>query len=209
MLITPKSKNMEKESRLSKATEALVEAALLDAGTASQKELASKLEALQISFDNKLNTVIQTQKASDLNFDDKINTLNQHLVDLKKDMRTMSSSIQEENKQKTLERALSMADVDSFYYYDYQEGQNISTFLAQNVIKRYNSAKLAKEVIKRFMLDRGYYVPKAAIGVENREETDEETKAFRDKFKELIKFLIKREPRLEQESDGRFCIWYS
>ena len=170
---------MEKESRLSNAAEALVEAVLLDAGTASQKELASKLEALQISFDNK------------------INTLNQHLVDLKKDMSTMSSSIQEENKQKNLERALSMADVDSFYYYDYQEGQqNISTFLAQNVIKR-------------FMLDCGYYLPKAKLSNEDREATDEETMAFRDKFKAHIKFLIKREPRLKKESDGRFAIYYS
>jgi len=192
MPTTPKS---EKESRLSNAAEALVEAALLDAGTASQKELASKLEALQISLDNKLNTVIQTQKASDLNFDNKINTLNQHLVELKKDMSKISSSIQEENKQKTLERALSMTDLESFQYYDG---------------KLNYSADFAKIVIKWFMLDQGYYLPNASLKPQTyREVTDEETKAFRDKFKEQIKVLIKREPRLEKKPDGRFAIWYS
>jgi len=193
MPTTPKS---EKESRLFNAAEALVEAALLDAGTASQKELASKLEALQISFDNKLNTVIQTQKASDLNFDNKINTLNQHLVELKKDMSMISSSIQEENKQKALERALSMTDLRSFYYYFNQETQK-------------NSADLAKNVIKWFMFDHGYYLPDASLAQTYRNVTDEETNAFRDKFKAQIQFLIKRRPRLEKESNGRFCIWYS
>jgi len=193
MPTTPKS---EKESRLSNAAEALVEAALLDAGTASQKELASKLEALQISFDNKMNTMIQTQKASDLNFDKKINTLNQHLVDLKKDMSTMSSSIQEENKQKTLERALSMTDLQSFQYYIHHVEKN--------------STDLAKLVIRWYMLgDYGYYLPKASLAETCGEATDEEAKAFRDKFKAQIKTLIKREPRLKKESDGRFAIFYS
>jgi len=179
MLITPKSKNMEKESRLSKATEALVEAALLDAGTASQKELASKLEALQISFDNK------------------INTLNQHLVKLKKDMSKISSSIQEENKQKTLERALSLTHLNSFVYYE-------------DPGTRKHSADLAKEVIEWFMIDHGYYLTDAMLVYdEDREISNEETMAFLDKFKAQIKALIKREPRLEQEFDGRFLIYYS
>jgi len=168
MPTTPKS---EKEARLSNAAEALVEAVLLDAGTANQKELASKLEALQISFDNKLNT------------------LNQHLVDLKKD-------IQEEKKQKTLERALSLTDLQSFQYYE-----DFDTL-------KY-SDDLAKTAIGWFMLDYGCYLPNAKISNEFREATDEETKAFRDKFKAQIKFLIKREPRLEKESDGRFAIYYS
>jgi len=198
MPTTPKSKNVEKESRLSNAAEALVEAALLDAGTASQKELASQLETLQISLDNKLNTVIQTQKASDQNFGNKINTLNQHLVELKKDMSMISSSIQEEKKQKTLERALSLTDVHQFQYYH------------EDTCKLISSSHLAKIAIKSFMLDHGRYLPNASLAQRfSREATDEETKEFRYHFKAQIKALIKREPRLEKESDGNFAIYYS
>jgi len=149
------------------------------------------------NFDDKMNTLIQTQKASDQNFDDKMNTLNQHLVKLEKDMSTMSSSIQEENKHKTLEKALSLTDLQSFQYYIYQKGQK-------------NSADLAKEVIKRFMIGHGYTLPNAMlVSNECRKTTDEETNAFRDKVKAQIKALIKREPRLEKKPDGRFQIRYS
>jgi len=107
----------------------------------------------------------------------------------------MSSSIQEENKQKTLERALSMTDLQSFRYYVHHIDKN--------------SANLAKEVIKWYMLgDHGYFLPNVSLAETYREVTDEETKAFRDKFKAQIKALIKREPRLEQD-DGTFLIWYS
>jgi len=141
------------------------------------------------NFDDKMNTLIQTQKASDQNFDNKINTLNQHLVDLKKD-------IQEENKQKTLERALSLTDLESFYYYVLQEGQ-------------IDSADLARNAIGWFMLDYGCSLPNASLVETNREATCEETKAFRDKFKAQIKVLIKREPRLVKNPNGGFGIHYS
>ena len=183
---TPPPTEVENDSIL---IEAEGEWAILDTGLTIEDKLTYALESLRKSFDCKLNTLIQTQKASDQNFDDKINTLNQHLVDLKKD-------IQEENKQKTLERALALTDLESFQYYE-----------DPGTLKY--SVNLAKDVIKWFMLDHGYFLPKASLARTQRIATDEETNEFRDKFKAQIKVLIKREPRLVKNPNGGFGIHYS
>lgn len=93
-----------KKERLAAAAEALVEAASLEADAATHKQLAQNLDALKTSFDSNLNRVVQTVKSSNENFDAKINTLNQNVQG--NEIVAMKALLEEERKQKTLERAL-------------------------------------------------------------------------------------------------------
>jgi len=99
-----------KKLTLAAAADALVEAASLEADSMTQKELAQNVDSLKESFDNNLNRVVQTMKSSNENFDAKMNTLNQHVKDeigaLKDEITAVKMLLEEEKKQKTLERTL-------------------------------------------------------------------------------------------------------
>lgn len=173
------------------AAEALIEAVSLEADATTQKRLTASLDSLKSSFDDNLNRVAQKMQSSSENFDSKINTLTQHAVNMRSDIGALRSDIgaltkllEDEWKQKTLERALVLADLNSFTYY---EGINTKT-----------STELVKKVIGWFMLDQGFNLPK----------TPWLDKAFVDKFALQIKALIKREPRLVKKTDGSYAIFY-
>ena len=108
----------------------------------------------------------------------------------------LKTLLEEEKKQKTLERALRMTDLKSFEYY-----------AERGCYQRSSTEELAKDAIKWFLLGYGTNVPSSYSTKQYGDEADQE--AFRQKFKEQIKTLIMREPRMVQNADGSFSIFYS
>ena len=179
-----------KNPGLTAAAEALIEAASLEADAVTQKQLVANLESLKTSFDSNLNKVVQNIDSSNVNFDAKINMLNQHLVDVKSDIGTLKSLMEEEQKQKTLERARDLTELNSFVYYN-------------NGGDKINSSDLAKTALGWFSLGYGMNLPYG-------HDCDEQSKKdFQDKFIKQIKFLIKREPGVERNSNGTWAIFYA
>ena len=141
--------------------------------------------------------MVQSVKSSNENFDAKINTLNQHVAGVKDEIIALKSLLEEEMKQKTLERALSLTDAESFEYYANPSGSYQTS----------NSGELVKKTIKWFMLGYGMIISSDYSMERDGNESSKEN--FRQKFKEQIKRLIKREPRMIQKDDGNFAIYYS
>ena len=200
LLVECQKKQPSKKLTLAAAAEALVEAASLEADSMTQKQLAQNLDSLKASFDSNLNRAVQSVKSSNENFDAKMNTLNQHVMNeigaLKDEITAVKMLLEEEKKQKTLDRALKLAYHGSFTYYPH-------SYRVQE-----ESGKLAEGVIGWFLLGEGAFLPSDATLVqsqtqyttkEQREKEDASKKAFRAKFIEQIKRLIKREPRVEKK----------
>ena len=168
-----------KHSKLAAAAEALIEAASLESDAITQKQLANHLESLKLSFDSNLNKVVQKMQSSNENFDAKINTLQQHVNLVKCEIGALKVIMEEECKQKTLERALTLTDLDSFDYYE----SNESNF--HNSKK--NSSELAKSTIKWFMVGYGSNLPNLVTLTNEynyKSATEKEVliKAFVDRF---------------------------
>jgi hypothetical protein len=199
-----------KHSKLAAAAEALIEAASLESDAITQKQLANHLESLKLSFDSNLNKVVQKMQSSNENFDAKINTLQQHVNLVKCEIGALKVIMEEECKQKTLERALTLTDLDSFDYYE----SNESNF--HNSKK--NSSELAKSTIKWFMVGYGSNLPNLVtltneynLNSNYKSATEKEVliKAFVDRFAKQIKVLIKREPRVvKNDNNGTYAIFY-
>ena len=187
-----------KNPGLTAAAEALIEAASLEADAVTQKQLVAHLESLKTSFDSNLNKVAQKIDSSNVNFDAKINMLNQHLVDVKSDIGTLKSLMEEELKQKTLERARDLTELGSFECY----------YTTDKLGYKTDSSYLAKSALGWFLLDYGMNLPKD--GRMNEFGAQEQSKKdFRDKFTRQIEALIKREPRVEQNSNDTWTIYHS
>ena len=197
-LILIMSENPSKKPRLAAAAEALIEAASMETDAMTQKRLIESLDSLKASFDNNLNKTVQKMQSSNENFDAKINTLSQHVIGLKSEMEEVKKLLEEEKKQKTLERALGMTDIKSFQYYDGSDYGNNK-----------DSSNLAKETIQWFLLDYGINLPDGRMkrDIYNESEKEPSKQAFRDKFKEQIKVLIMREPRVTV-NNGVYAIYY-
>ena len=171
-----------KQARLTAAAEALLEAASLETNVLTQKGLDASL------------------KSSNENFDAKINTVNQHLADVKSEMgvlqteiRAMKKVLQDERRDKRIERALQLTDLESF---DYHECVGYTK----------KSSDLAKDVLEWFLLGYGYNLPDGTMQ-QYPSDYEASKKAFREKFTKQIKDLIGREPRLE-ENKGVYSIYY-
>jgi hypothetical protein len=129
-------------------------------------------------------------------------TLTQHVADVKTELKALKSLMEEEYKQKQLQRALTLTKSGAFDYFEmhnYGSGQK-------------ESSELAEAIIKSFMRGYGYYLPANAQmerdSVYSRNNVEESKKTFRDKITRQIKDLTKREPRLVQDSKG-WIIYYS
>lgn len=184
-----------KQARLAAAAEALVEAASLQTNVLTQK-------GLDASLNSNLNRVVQTMKSSNENFDAKINTVNQHLADMKSEMGVLQTEIsamkkvlQDERRDKRIERALKLTDLESFEY--------------QHDCYTKKSSDLAKEVLGWLLLGYGYNLPDAMLDryASGKEEATKKA-SFRTKFKNQIKDLIGHEPRLVEKEDGSYSIYY-
>jgi predicted RNase H-like nuclease (RuvC/YqgF family) len=194
-----------KKNRLAEAAEALIEAASLETDSMTQKQLTANLDSLKSSFVDNLNRVVQKLQSSNENFDAKINTLNQHVHDLKIEMGALKKIMENQTKQKTLELALTLLDLNSFTYFECSNNYHAN---------QKNSSELAKTVIRLFMLGYGYNLPlEATLTNEQRFTTSTAEKellkkAFIDKFAGQIRALIKREPRLAKNENGANSIFY-
>jgi hypothetical protein len=181
---------------LAAAAEALIEAAGLEADAISQKEMLQNLDSLKASLDSNLVTVVQTMKASN---DNLINTLNHHLTGVKNEINALRSLLEEEKKQKTLYRALDLADVNSFKYYYYH--------YHSHSYKDESTEGLAKRAIKWFIMGYGMVIS-SDYSLE-RYGSSKGKLEFREKFMEQIKQLIQREPRMCHKDNGDFEIYYA
>jgi hypothetical protein len=126
----------------------------------------------------------------------KMQTTNDALVALK-------LILEDDRKHKTLERALALTDLNSFYYYD------------NTGAGKKNSSDLAKTVLGWFMLGRTMTLRHEptltkVIDLQSKsvEEKDDNIKAFAERFAKMIRELIKKEPRLLKRDDGMYSISY-
>ena len=107
-------------------------------------------------------------QSSNENFDAKINTFSQHVI------------TENQTKQKTLEGALTLLDLQSFTYLDCTNNYHAD---------QKNSSELAKTAIRWFMLGYGCNLPSEATLTNDQRysskstaETEPLNKAFVDKF---------------------------
>lgn len=184
-----------KRPRLAAAAEALIEAASLETDALTQKRLASNLDSLKKSFDDNLNRVVQTMKSSNENFDAKINTINQHMAGVKSEIGGLKTLLEQERKDKRIERAMTLTHLGSFEYCE------------RNGYGTKQSSDMAKKALEWFLLGYGYILPD---GMVQQYPSDKEAskKAFCDKFTKQIKDLIGREPRLVKNENGSYSIFY-
>ena len=191
---------------LAAAAEALIEAASLEVDSMTQKRLESNLDSLKTSFDNKLNTLVQTVQTSNENFDAKINTLDQHVEGLKREVSAIKTLLEEEKKHKTLERALGLTNLNSFDYYIRD--------MIYSGNKKKSSSEVVQSVLQWFSIGRGATLPIGALKDEftplrgNEDQKKALNKVIAVKFANQIKDLIMREPRLVDRNDGTFEIYY-
>ena len=195
-----------KKNRLAEAAEALIEAASLETDSMTQKKLTANLDSLKSSFADNLNIVVQKLQSSNENFNAKINTLNQHIHDLKIEMGALKKIMENQEKQKTLELALTLLDLQSFTYFEFSNNYHAD---------QKNSSELAKTAIRWFILGCGYTLSsKATLTIDQRFSSKSTAEielfniAFVDKFAGQIKALIKREPRLVKNENGAYSIFY-
>ena len=195
-----------------------VDASIISGGGAvAVAEEEPSLEVSTPSFDDNLNRVVQKMQSSNENLDAKINALNQTVAEMRIDIGALRSDIGvlkkmmgDQGKQKTLEGALTLLDLNSFIYcqFDKYGGDGY----------QYKSSELAKKVIRLFMIGRGINLPQQTylMAITNgkyfnsKTNTEKEllNKAFLDKFVEQIKELIRREPRLVKHDNGVYTIYY-
>jgi len=214
-----------KQTRLAAAAEALVEAASLEVDAATKKKLVDGLDALKSSLDENLNRVVQKMQSSNEDFDAKINSLSQHVDGAKaevsairNDVATIKSLLEEDRKQKILTRAFESIDILLKHRevpHDCHSTAGSFNFISHDGLfnRTYKSSELAKEVLLSFMQSRGYYLPKNhALKLKSYDDDAQrsiDAQAFRNKFVEEMELLIGRKPRLSQDKNGRYIIWYS
>lgn len=179
----------------------LVEASILD--TTVPDDVADVCRTFKESIDSIFASVVQQMNLSNEDFDAKFKVLNEMMAGIDSHISILNSHIaeikilvQEECKQKHLERAHELTDLGSFTYY--KVGYTNSK----------KSSELAREAIGWFMLDKGFLLPNAKLR-QHPDEPEESKAAFRQKFKRQIKDLIKREPRMLLNEDGGWMIYYA
>lgn len=181
-----------KNPRLAAAAEALIEAASLEVDAFTNKKLAENLESLKTSFDSNLNKAVQKLDSSQENLDAKINTMNQHLSDVKDEIGALRKLMEDERKQKTLDRARALTSLGSFTYYTDSKDCYRRT-------EKEDSTALAHDIIGWFSMNYGHNLPDGRMEASRpyeKTELDASKKAFRDNISKQIKDLIQREPRL-------------
>ena len=138
--------------------------------------------------------------------------MNLHVVNASKNIGAVKMIMEDEKKQRSLERALNLTDLGSFDYYILQED------IWPNYDKR-RSSDLAKSVIGWFMIGQGAYLPSDLTVLVDHDDSalwctmspdkkDALAKEFADKFASQIKTLIKHEPRLVKDGIASYSIFY-
>ena len=196
------------------------------------KEIQSSNEKLAISlkllFDDSLVRIIKEIHSSNEKLNSKMSVLSQnvhdlnlHVVNASKHIGAVKMIMENEKKQRSLERALNLIELGSFDYYILQEDNWPNDYTR-------NSSDLAKSVIGWFMIGQGAYLPSdltLTVVVDHddhahrnttievwrtmsSDEKDAMAKEFADKFASQIKTLIKHKPRLVKYGIASFSIFY-
>lgn len=140
---------------------------------------------------------------------DKLDLMDQKLENLHETMKTLQNSMDLQIKLKRLELAKSRVESTSFMYWDrsvYSEDQHDHS---------QSSGELAKQILDSFMLGAGFELPDDALYVGDKafliDSSEEEDckNLFRDKIVKQLGLLIGSEPRLEDNGDGKFTLYYS
>ena len=119
------------------------------------------------------------------------------VAEVKNEIVALKSLLEGNERQKILHVALDMTDLESFGYY---ERKGADQMCETDVI--------AEEAIKWFLLGYGYKFSSAYSLDQQGSKSGKE--AFRQKFKEQIKTLIKREPYMAPvDNASSFVIFYS
>ena len=121
---------------------------------------------------------------------------------MKSEISAMKKMQKDETKDKRIERALKLGlvHVGSFTYFEVEEDGEYERF----------SDVVAQSALEWFLLGRGRYIDGMTLeNCYNRDQTkkDASAQAFRDKFKDQIKALIGKEPRVEK-FNGKWVIFY-
>jgi len=184
------------------------------------KEIQSSNEKLAISlkssFDNSLVRIVKEIQSSNERLDSKMSVLSQnvhdlnlHVVNASKHIGAVKMIMEDEKKQRSLERALNLTDWGSFDYYILQE----------DWIGKHRSSDLAKLVIGWFMIGQGAYLNSNLTALVDHDDPalwrtmspdkkDALAKEFADKFASQIKTLINHEPRLVKDGIASYLIFY-
>jgi uncharacterized protein YoxC len=142
-----------------------------------------------------------------------LTALSQDVKSLNLHMKTLTMIMDEERKQKTLERALILPDLDAFAYHTTDKNSYGDVGM---------SSELAKGVIRRFMLGQGAKLPSAILNLSYRsqasypnewnkktiKEKDTMVKEFVDEFVKQISTLIGKQPRTVKVGDMVYNIYY-
>eukprot|EP00984_Skeletonema_dohrnii_P006295 scaffold2252_cov129-Skeletonema_dohrnii-CCMP3373.AAC.2 len=201
-----------KINTLNQHVEALAETASLEAESMTQKELAQNVDSLKGSFDNNLNMVVQNMKSYN-------DTLNQNVKDeigaLKDEITAVKMLLEEEKKQKTLDRALKLAYHGSFKYYTSttsrlfpEESGTLTksfhgsfTYYTSPNITSEESGELAKSVIGWFLLGQGAVLPSDATLEHGLEGSFEVPRSYSNALERKNILLWKEEARQRQAEE--------
>ena len=195
--------------RLAAAAEELLKAAGVEASTELQKKLVADLVSFKKSVDAKLNTINQSLVASRERADDKASSLEQRIGDkassLEQRIGKLEDKVAHQTKLQNLAFAIQNATVNEFEYID-ETNNSFGT--------RSQSSSLVRTILLSFRRGFGSYLPKGKLenvssSSYDKSKWEESTKAFRNKVVNQIHGLTGRKPRLDQDVDGSFVIYYS
>lgn len=118
------------------------------------------------------------------------------VINMKNEIAAIKSLLEEDGKLKTLDRAMQLVKVGSFPCCYMTGGTRCNA----------NSSDYAKSAIESFLLDRGYILPmnRFRFGI----DSEVNRVAFRDRFTQQVKELIKREPRMVKDAGGNFTMYF-
>lgn len=148
------------------------------------------------------------------NVNNKLDLMDQKIENLDQTMKNLQKSIDLQIKVKRLELAKSRVESTSFMYWDRSvlySSEHQNDHNNNNI----SSGELAKQTLDSFILETGFQLPDDAMYVGDKafliDNTDEEEckNLFREKIVKQIELLIGREPRLEDNGEGKLTLYYS
>eukprot|EP00956_Cyclotella_meneghiniana_P041847 scaffold241970_cov132-Cyclotella_meneghiniana.AAC.1 len=144
--------------------------------SSNQSKLSNAVKSIVEVASIEIDSKAQKKAAAELkDLSDNVNTLRQEVVVLKDTVHSIKSLLESERRDMRIFRAMELTHIDSFrYYHDGWE----------------DSSELAKEALECFLI--GYYF----ILPDDAETEDGDTVQFRAKFKDQIRNLIGRQPRM-------------
>ena len=201
------SEDSNKAQMVKAARALLVQASAgIEVDSSTQQKLCANLDDLKSSFDDKLEAISESVKVSNENFDSKINTVNQHIIGLKGTMKEVKDLLAVQVKRQKLEFLMSsehLQQIEGFHYYNAWS-------------EKKHSSRLVSKILRFFYLDCGYNLPERATFKDyessNKRHNNvafvKEQELFHIKLVNQLEKLIGHKPRLVDNGEGSFTIFY-